>query len=94
MAALKVFGATTTPSRQWGAQTRQVRVIVAATSQRAAVEALNAAGLRITLGEMRTYWSQTGNDHELAAATVPGQVLWADEQGIRSAADYREVPRG
>jgi hypothetical protein len=89
VARLKVYGSTVTPAPEWGAETRQVRVIVAATSQPAARQALEAAGVgRIPAGMFRDYWSSTGNADELAAATRPGQVLWSNEGGPR---DFREL---
>lgn len=88
MASLKVYGATVTPSPEWGATTRQVRVIVAATSQNAARKALAGVGMHVSAGMFRDYWARTGNHAEVCAATVPGQVLWSDESGARN---YCEV---
>lgn len=61
---MKVFGgATFAPG---GAQQR---TIVAASSQKAAVQALKDAGIpNITLGEFRGYWAVTHNEDELRIA--------------------------
>lgn len=89
MARLKVYGSTVTPSAEWAASTRQVRVIVAAPSQVAARQALEAAGVgRISAGIFRDYWPPTGNATELAVATRPGQVLWSNEGGAR---DFHDI---
>lgn len=52
-------------------ETKQVRVIVAATTK---AEAAKAAG--ITAGRFRDYWSETKNDQEIEIATRnPGELL-------------------
>jgi hypothetical protein len=86
MTTEKVWGVVITPNPDWGATTRQVRVIVAARSQKAAVEALQEAGARVTVGFLRTYGAVTGNATEVAVATAsPGQVFFAED---RFGSDY------
>jgi hypothetical protein len=65
---------------------KQVRTIVAARSQKAAVEALNAAGLPVSLHLFRTYSAETGNKTELATATEEGVVYYAPD---RHGSEYR-----
>lgn len=87
----KVWGTTLTPNPAWGADTRQVRVIVAAERQVDAVALLAAAGLgRITQGQFRGYWSRTSNPTEIAVADHHA-VWWANEHGRNSPSDYHEV---
>lgn len=67
---LKVWG-----GRFWHAA-KQCRAVIAATSQRAAVEALRKADRHFTLYELRTYWSETANTAERKAARDwPGRVI-------------------
>lgn len=67
MAKLKVFGGLMMGSR------RQVRVIVAASSQSKVASLVGE-----TLGTIRGYWVESGNDRELALALAnPGQVFRA-----------------
>lgn len=56
------------------------RILVAASSQKAAVEQLHQAGMRdITVGFLRQYAALTGNRDELATATEPGVWRYLDE---------------
>lgn len=68
MAKLKVYGGLV-----FNGKRKQVRTIVATTSQK------NAAALvGCTVSEIRNYWSETGNDMEIATAlALPGVVLQA-----------------
>lgn len=69
---------------------KQVAVVVAASSQRNAVAALHEYGLNVTIRELATYWSVTGNkiDCETALAQ-PGQVFIAS---TLEAQDYKPLP--
>jgi hypothetical protein len=49
---------------------RQCRAIVAAPSKAAAVRALNAADLAVTMHTFNGYAAETGNDTEIATATA------------------------
>jgi hypothetical protein len=81
MAILKVFGGLV----HMGAR-GQCRTIVATTSQAKAAEALHCS-----LGELRGWWSETGNKDELATALPkPGQVFIATSSMGR---DFRPVVR-
>ena len=90
---MKVFGITTMPPQSWGAESRQVRVIVAATSQAKAVAAMQAAGIgNMTVGHLRTYGSQSWNPVENEVAlSKPGQVFWAEDNRGRKTADYHRA---
>lgn len=78
----KTFGVTVhnrglrTPD---GKQPGQLRAIVQATSQQAAVDAINAIdGLRVTRYDLTNYGSVTGNSDEIAlAGSRPGEVFLA-----------------
>jgi hypothetical protein len=60
---------------------KQVRAVVAAKSQKDAVAAFAAVGLRsVTLHHFRQYASETGNKAELAVATEPGVVWWTEDR--------------
>lgn len=60
---------------------KQIRVIVAAPSRAAAHRAVVAAGINVTIGEMRTYWGETGNKIELnVAGSAPGVVFYATDR--------------
>lgn len=69
---LKVYGGTLM-TRDRG----QVRAIVLVATQAALLKAVKATGLYVTAGMLRTYWVETHNDDELAAARAagPGVVL-------------------
>jgi hypothetical protein len=55
---------------------KQARVLVAATSQQAAAEALRACGLHTTRRTIGQYWSVTGNRRECELAmSMPGAVF-------------------
>ena len=55
---------------------KQARVLVAATSQQAAVEALRACGMHTTRRTIGQYWSVTGNKRECELAlSAPGTVF-------------------
>ena len=70
MRALKVYG---------GAFDGTYRYIVAARSQKAACEALNVAGLPLSLYAFREYGRETGNDTEIELAMrAPGAVFRTD----------------
>lgn len=66
---------------------KQVRGIMAGT-QRQVAEAIGGS-----VGYVRAYWTQTGNEIEVAAATgKPGVLLWADLDSYpKSVKDYKEV---
>ncbi len=54
----------------------QCRAIVAAKSWKAAHEIVVRRIANMTLGHMRNYWTVTGNDKQIEAATkYPGQLL-------------------
>lgn len=91
---MKVYGFTTTPDGAWGATTGQVRVIVAARSKKAAVVALNEAGLGLSEHFFRTYGAESWNatEHEVALSS-PGTVFWADEGGRPTHEDFNVVTR-
>lgn len=77
---MKVYGLTVTPSATWGADTPQVRVIVAAGSAKAAALAFRRAGLSASENFVRTRGAVTWNAHEREAAMrQPGVVYFADE---------------
>ena len=65
----------------------QVRAIMAGT------QAEIAKALHTTVGYIKTYWSQTGNDVELAVALAePGTVFWADKNKYaRKVEDYQKL---
>ena len=66
---MTTWGTTVMPPSEWGAESRQVRVIVNAKTQKAAVEALNATGIgNMTAHHLRTYGAPTGNPIEVAVA--------------------------
>lgn len=66
---MKVYG-----GRFW-LHTRYVHAVIAAKSQKEA-----AAKAGVALHEVRTYWSETANDHEIAAATAqPGVLLFSQK---------------
>ena len=98
MAKLKVYGYTGMPFRDTKPETRQVRVIVAATSCKAAVEVLRRAGQsNLTEGFLAKYGGETGNQVEIEVATArPGTVFWRSEWGSSKTEDYHpvEVPDG
>lgn len=72
----------------------QVVVMVSAASAAAARRILWTAGLPVTTGEFRDYWSETGNHKQLAyAAEAPGQVLW-QPMDLRGAARLVWLPWG
>lgn len=65
---MKVYGTTLIAKESWPTESRQPRVVVAASSKTAA-----ARILRMSLYEFNQYGSQTGNEHEIAAAmSKPG----------------------
>lgn len=69
---------------------KQVSVIVACTSQRAAAEALHAHGLRTTLKHVSTHWVVTGNTATRAIAlAAPGKVFAASTMGGK---DFKALP--
>jgi hypothetical protein len=72
---MKVYGLMVMRGR------KQVRTIVAAKSQKAAVAALVAAGItNMTLHHFRQYAAETGNKIELSTATEPGVVWWEEDR--------------
>lgn len=55
----------------------QVHVVVATTSRAALGRILDDLGQHCSRGELRDYWSETGNDTDLSVATAePGVVFW------------------
>lgn len=81
MAKLKVYGGN--DFEVVNGRRKQVRVIVAATSQKAAAEAVG-----ISLSALRSDWSETWNDLELETAmSAPGVVFHTS--GTGSEKDYR-----
>lgn len=86
---MKVFGFTTSPGPDWGATTRQVRVIVAAPSRRKA-----GAAFRALMGGSDYFYSQymseSWNARECEKALAqPGVVMFSDEI---HGAPFRPVP--
>lgn len=80
MARLKVFGGLLMTSKG------QRRTFVATTSQ---VKA--AALLGVTMGDMRGFWSETGNEVECALALAsPGQPFQSTSSNIGG--DYVPIP--
>ncbi|MEJ7804433.1 MAG: hypothetical protein WKG03_00715 [Telluria sp.] len=70
---------------------KQVAVVVAASSQRAAVVALQSAGLTVSVRHLASYWSVTGNAKDCAAAlSAPGTVFAASSLDKH---DYKPVPK-
>ena len=92
---MKVFGIRTTPNSRWGATSRQVRVVVAATSQVKAVEAMQQAGMgNMTVNHLRNYGAVTSNPTEVEVAhTSPGQVFWSEDKYTDKIDDFHPVPR-
>lgn len=89
---LKVFGFTTTPFKEWEAETRQVRVIVAATSRAKAAQAFCDIGMNVTVLFLTNYASETGNAHEIEIATArPETVFWASEKGVWDTRNFIEA---
>ena len=99
---MKVFGIRTIPNSHWGATSRQVRVVVAATSQTKAVEALQQAGItNMTVNHLRNYGAVTSNPTEVEVAHTsparcsgPGQVHRQDRRlppGSEEAMNVSEV---
>jgi len=65
---------------------KQVRGIIAGTQRQAAM----ATGS--SLSHIRTYWCQTGNEIELAAAMArPGVLLWCEDRAVKSVEDYKDI---
>lgn len=92
MARVKVYGALTlaSPAIRQALETHHVqcRQIVAATSQRAAAEAMG-----VTLREFRFRGSETFNDVEVGLAMAkPGTVFVADLNAPANAENYITVP--
>ena len=89
---MKTYGITVTPAAGWEASTRQVRAVVAAKSQKAAVEAFQAAGLsNLTLHHFRNYGSESANAVEVqVTGSRPGVVFWCPDR-FTSVPDYRPV---
>ena len=80
----------------WGGtsfhQGRQARFVVAARTKRRVVELVNeCAPGRFTMGELNTYWSETGNpaELELVRAAGGGEGVWA--RGLDSRGDYERI---
>lgn len=68
---------------------KQVRGLVAATSQKAAIEALQAAGMSIGPNAFRSFWTATGNEADCETALAsPGDVFVTSSTSAR---DYRPV---
>lgn len=90
---MKTYGLLTQPKEEWGATSRQVRVIVRARSQARAVAALQAAGLtNQSVHHLRTYGGETGNPIELEVTDGrPEQVFWIEDMAARSVEDYHPV---
>lgn len=71
--ALKVYGGLTFVGG------KQVRTIVATTSQKLAAELTG-----VSLSYLRAYWSVTGNAHEIEVAmAMPGTVFRTEYKGDR-----------
>lgn len=67
----------------------QVRGLVAAASQKAAIEALQAVGMSIGPNAFRSFWTVTGNDADCETALAsPGDVFVTSSTSAR---DYRRV---
>lgn len=89
-AKVKVFGTRLTVRDAAPApnRSRQVRVVVATTSRQKA-----AAVMGISVGELRSYGSETGNRDEIAQAmTSPGTAFYFDERGDKRWHPLRQVP--
>jgi ABC-type xylose transport system substrate-binding protein len=70
---------------------KQVSVVVAASSQRAAVEALRGVGLNVTVRHVADYWNVTGNKDQCATAlAAPGEVFASSSLDSR---DYKALPK-
>jgi hypothetical protein len=89
--ALKTWGMSTTAPAHWPTTTTSVRVIVAASSRKAAAQAMRNAGIGYSDYAFGQFASVSGNDTEIAATQpCPGIVFYAPEQGTSST--YRMVP--
>lgn len=83
---LKVFSGMTT-SRP------QTRAIVAVSSQRAAVEALQGVGMNVSLRRVATHWNITHNVHECnVALSKPGTVFAAVSANGPGAKHFEPMP--
>lgn len=93
MTKTKTYGILTTVPRAWGAESRQARVVVAASSRKAAVEAMRTAGLsNMTAHHLSLYGAVTGNDIEIAVTQdEPGVVFWAEDRHVTSGRQYHRV---
>lgn len=82
MSKMKVFGGA-----MFVRGHRQMRAVVACTSQKAA-----AAVTGQTLGEIRTYWCETGNAVEVELAlSQPGVIFVGSLNSARTKADYQPL---
>lgn len=90
---LKTYGITVLAAQEWGAQSQQVRVVVAAPSQAKAVAALQRAGLgNLTVGHLRKYGGHTRNEVETEVAEAePGTVFWHEDRYPRPAEGFHPV---
>ena len=94
---LKVWSHTTTIMRKVPGHHNLAMVLVKTSSQKRAVEILNASKLIAgyeTLGGFRNYWTETGNTRSLeVAATIDGEGLWyvPDETRMPMVSDFVRV---
>lgn len=85
---LKVFGCTVMAKRDTDtgvAHHRQIRMIVAATSRKAAAEAMD-----VPVSQLQNFGGVTGNKGEIdTAMTEPGRAFWTDASNHSSTRPYQ-----
>lgn len=70
---------------------RQVRLLVAATSRAAAIRALQRHGVFVSANHMAAYWSVTGNASDIALASAQPEQVFAST--TTSTRDYEPLPK-
>lgn len=79
---LKVFGGLTRENGKY------VRTIVATTTQKRASELVE-----LSINELRTYWSITGNETELAVALAKPETVFKTKTENVGDKDFKEVTK-